>query len=238
MTTIDITRGIIGRRRKITRDEMATIILALIDDIAAASTIAYIDDKRSRAQLADEWARMCHSDTCISVWGPVAGKPGYIRYDAPGSMVPHQHSDLCFVPHNVSTSTLAYMRRHAGLVLQVRDTRLASDLAREQVEAQVQQDRQTEWLRRLERVVEADGKWTRILADGTLELRDMDEGLPSGIGQKKRYQFRCTNGELQRRVMPPENIGDTWADIGAPVWEPSDPPRFGPVRDYYEACAL
>lgn len=71
-------------------------------------------------------------------------------------------------------------------------------------------------------------EWTRLLADGTLELRDPNSGLGADPDTKPRHQYRVEHWLLLRRVLPP-------ADGTAPWWEPVlDLPRRGPILEYWQ----
>lgn len=69
----------------------------------------------------------------------------------------------------------------------------------------------------------------RVLADGTLELRDPNDNA------RHRYQYRLVGGEPRRRVLPEEGDYDPSAE-----WEPLDlralaaaAHGYHPVVDYF-----
>lgn len=243
MTILDITRRLIGRRHTISRDEMAAIIIA-IGLPPEASTIADIGNDelyvggqwvRDPAQwpeaVANAWARICAGITCVSV---IAGT---IRHDEPGSLHPMQVADVTFAPE--SLRDYAYMRKHSRRLLIVRDVPLTSDLDRESAAAAALAAQGADKWARLRRSLATDGVWVRVLDDGVLEIRDSNDGQDPDPLRKIRYQYRVSEGGmLQHRALPPESIGDVWRDTGSPDWEDREPPRHGPVWDYYEAVAL
>lgn len=53
-----------------------------------------------------------------------------------------------------------------------------------------------------------------------LELRDPNDGQDPDPATKQRHQYVRSGGIVWRRVLPPESVGDEWADTGAPRWEP------------------
>jgi hypothetical protein len=79
-------------------------------------------------------------------------------------------------------------------------------------------------------------RFNRIVTVGTvfvLETRDpnSDQGGPS---DKPRHQYLMAGGQLWYRRLPPEAIGDAWADTGEPAWELREIPASGLVRTYAE----
>jgi len=126
-TTLDVVRRIVGRRLKITQDEMAAILIGLVDAGIVNLCNDYVrhtcgDDVRAASSA---WVTACRSITCISV-DSRGLRDGQVRYDEPGSMHPLQHSEIIFAPDGIpdanpgSGSTLKYLRRHADRVLIVR----------------------------------------------------------------------------------------------------------------------
>ena len=126
-TTLDVARRIVGRRLKITQDEMAAILIGLVDAGIVNLCNDYVrhtcgDDVRAASSA---WVTACRSITCISV-DSRGLRDGQVRYDEPGSMHPLQHSEIIFAPDGIpdanpgSGSTLKYLRRHADRVLIVR----------------------------------------------------------------------------------------------------------------------
>lgn len=134
MTTLEVVRDVVGRRRRITREEMVDLLLAL-DLSPEASTITGrmhgsgalhvggetlpADATRSEEQqaVARAWAKMCRGITTVSVMAYSDGQLG-ARYDEPGSMHPMQMAQLTFAPAGLDTE---YLRRHARRVLVVTD---------------------------------------------------------------------------------------------------------------------
>lgn len=112
MTAIEIVRQHVGRRPRITREEMTAILFSLPTDLVAASTIVgraqdgetyYIDRQwvapmEARAATAHAWAAACRRINCISVMrgsyypnsdvevAPVDGL--IVRYDLAGDDAP------------------------------------------------------------------------------------------------------------------------------------------------------
>lgn len=153
MTAIEIVRQHVGRRPRITREEMTAILFSLPTDLVAASTIVgraqdgetyYIDRQwvapmEARAATAHAWAAACRRINCISVMrgsyypnsdvevAPVDGL--IVRYDSPGTMHPLHHAEILFVPATAAArrETIDYLRRHAGRVLIVREDNEAED---------------------------------------------------------------------------------------------------------------
>ena len=137
---IATVRAIVGRRRRITRDEMAAILAAWEPDgLVAASTIGgrmtdgtlYLPGRpvqiptTTRAEteaIARAWAETCREIVCVSVYDRDTGgtgSPAVVRYDEPGSMAPGQYAHVAFVPQSAGAETVAYMGRHAARVLVV-----------------------------------------------------------------------------------------------------------------------
>jgi len=109
----------------------------------------------------------------------------------------------------------------------------------EQIEAEALPSPPPAWIARLRsQHPEIDGEWARVLDDGTLELRDPNDGQDADVERKRRHQYRVEDGYLIRRTLPPASLGDAWEDIGVPEWEPIDPPPVGVIRDYWETLAL
>jgi hypothetical protein len=88
------------------------------------------------------------------------------------------------------------------------------------------------WIGRMRRDPRVDGIWTRILDDGTLEMRDPNDGQSSDPAEKCRHQYRLDDGYVSKRRLPPEIVGDAWQDIGVPDWEDCSP--GGLVREIME----
>lgn len=243
MTTLDTVRRLVGLRYKITRDEMAAILSAL-----AAGGLdlrnGYVRDTDDPATAPYTWARACRSITCISVDARrTLRDDNCVRYDEPGSMHPMHRAEILFAPETLARyeyDQIGQLRRHAVRVLVVRDTPLTYDLERGRAAEQALAAQGAARWATVRHAVRADGTWVRVLDDGTLEMRDPNDGHSPDPRDKVRYQYRydVERGEFLRRMLPPESVGDAWTDIGVPAWEWHDPPEFGPVWDYFEAVAL
>ncbi len=125
-TTMDVVRRIVGRRSKISKDEMGAILMALKEEGLDLRN-DYVHDTMGDALAASiAWVKACKGITCISVSLSNYLRDGQVRYDEPGSMHPMQHAELTFAPAGMpdaepgSGSTLSYLRRHADRVLVVR----------------------------------------------------------------------------------------------------------------------
>ena len=239
MTAIDTVRRLVGRRHKITAEEMIEILLALDLD-PALSTITgrgqdgalYVGDRwvadpaDEQAAVARAWARMCDGICCISVVR-MDDSLG-VRYDSPGSMHPGQQAEILFAPAELTGyeyDQIGQLRRHARRVLVVSPLPPEPEPPRK-VPAWIAALRRREW---------CDGTWTRVHDDGMLELRDPNSGQSSNPADKPRHQYRLADGYFVSRCLPPESVGDAWEDIGEPEWEYRDPPRSGPIADWLDA---
>jgi len=252
-TTLDTVRRLIGQRKKITRDEMVDILLALDMDIVAQSTITgrfadgtllvggqtvravrsgdasmppsarSIDTaataEAERRATARAWERMCDDICCISVFPPSPGYAGCIRYDETGRMAPTQHATLMFVHERLGDyeyDQIGQMRRRAERVLIVRGEPTVDAPPTPTV---------APWVTRMRKDSRIDGTWIRLHDDGTLEMRDPNDGQSSDPRRTHRYQYRIEqDGHLVvARRLPPETVGDAYLDTGVPEWEPRDP---------------
>ncbi len=130
-TTQTIVRQHVGRRSRITRDEMRAILQALTDaglDLRSSYVHGTIDRHASSdtqppqsAGAAETWAKSCRDLTCISVDSRGRLRDGYVRYDQPGTMHPMQQAELTFAPMTIyPPATLDYLRDRADRVLLVR----------------------------------------------------------------------------------------------------------------------
>lgn len=125
-TTLDVARRIVGRKSKITKDEMGAILMGLVEARLVNLCNGYVRDTFRDDILAASiaWVKACHGICCISV-DSRGLRDGQVRYDEPGSMHPLQHSEITFAPEGMSEytpgSTYAYLRRHADRVLIVRE---------------------------------------------------------------------------------------------------------------------
>ena len=142
-TTLDVVRRMVGRKSKITKDEMGAILVGLVETGIVNLCNGYVRDTCGDDVLAASvaWTKACHDITCISV-DSRGLRDGQVRYDQPGSMHPIQHSELTFAPDGMpdaepgSGSTVAYLRQHADRVLIVRqDREHSAAIERERVEA-------------------------------------------------------------------------------------------------------
>lgn len=130
MTTLDTVRRLIGRRSKISRQQMADILSALQADGLdlrngyMRGTVVYDGPDGDTGTATDQqhhgaaraWANACAGITCISV-------DGYVRYDEPGSMT-YDRRELIFAPAHLATleyDQVGQLRRRADRVLVVRD---------------------------------------------------------------------------------------------------------------------
>jgi len=79
----------------------------------------------------------------------------------------------------------------------------------------------------------------RIEAADVLELRDPNDGQGGGPADKCRHQYVLGGGQLWRRRLPPETVGDEWRDVPGPVrWERMEQrPPAGSVIDVYALAA-
>ena len=178
MTTLDTVRRIVGRRRKISRREMADILTALAaDGVCLANgyvrgTVTYDGPHDTGRPVVDAdgwpvvnvpraaraWANMCCGIRCISV-DHSGLRDGQVRYDAPGSMHPQQHAEILFAPAELARhedDQIGQLRRHADRVLVVRDDPPLPDpepAIAKTVPA---------WIGRLRRYRHIDGTWTDL----------------------------------------------------------------------------
>ena len=141
-TTLDVVRRVVGRKSKITKDEMGAILMGLVEARLVNLCNSYVlhtcGDDILAASIA--WSKACRRITCISV-DSHGLRDGQVRYDEPGSMHPLQHSEITFAPDGMpdaepgSGSTLAYLRQHADRVLVVRQEREHSAVVAQAEEA-------------------------------------------------------------------------------------------------------
>lgn len=219
---IEIVRSLVGRRSRISRQEMADILAAM-----EAAGIAMANDCLYDTTLA-AWADRCTGIECISVLASGTTPHGMVRYDQPGSMAPMHHAVVMFAAADIDPSTKDYLRRHTRRLLRVSGPPLRAEP--EPAPAAI-----PGWIALARRADGVDGVWTRVLDDGTIELRDPNSGQGSDPRRKPRVQYRITDAGCERRHLPAECVGDVWEDIGVPEWEACDPPRSGPVWDWIEA---
>lgn len=240
---IDTVRSVVGRRTRITRPEMRTIIAALPIDIVEQSTIGghdangllFVGGRRldpfddERAAMAKAWEHMCHGIICISAFDAEDDYPGGVRYDEPGSMHPQQRASVTFAPESLGDMT--YIRAHCERLLIVLGESDHAELPTANVPG---------WVAQLRRAPRVDGVWVRVLDNGTLEMRDPNDGQNQDPKYKARHQYSVdSDGCLVARTLPPESVGDEWVDIGTPEWEPRQtPPRDDLLLGYWEARVL
>lgn len=133
--TIEIVRRIVGRRHKISAEDMIAILDALHREVGLDLRNSYVastldlsspyDQESGHAQsptAACAWARMCRDITCISVDARGGLRDGYVRYDQPGSMNPMQRAEILFAPSALEGreyDQIDQLRRHADRVLVV-----------------------------------------------------------------------------------------------------------------------
>lgn len=234
---IGTVRRHIGRRHKISRYEMADILLDLDIDLVENSTITgrttdgslYIggavvkgDRESERRATACAWANMCHGITTVSVCYHGTEHGHGVRYDQPGSMHPMHHCPLMFVPKELADheyDQIGQLRRKADRLLVVSGAELR-DPPVPPAPVQV-----PSWILRLRRHSRVDGTWARIHDDGVLEMRDPNDAQSSDPADKPRHQYRVTaEGDIVKRRLPPESAGDAWKDIGVPEWEYAQTP--------------
>lgn len=150
-TTLDVVRRIVGRKSKITKDEMGAILMVLVEERLVNLCNGYVRDTCGNDILAASiaWCKACHGISCISV-DSRGLRDGQVRYDQPGSMHPMQHSEITFAPDGMrdaepgSGSTLRYLRQHADRVLVVRqDREPAGEVARQAAMKAVEEARST-----------------------------------------------------------------------------------------------
>lgn len=142
--TIAAVRAVVGRRSKISRQEMA----AILDRLAAGGlelnngwapriqgelprSVGSLmrTDADLPATHAEAWAGACRGITCISVFDAddasvaqnASSNGGSIRYDQPGSMHPQLYAPAMFAPEELWEQSGDYLRRHAKRVLFVQE---------------------------------------------------------------------------------------------------------------------
>jgi hypothetical protein len=242
MDILGIVRARIGRRIKISRQEMADILADLTAagvnlcndcmmgtvqwDYAAGGAGIPVGQSPTAPLI---WANACRRTTCISVMPPDGGAPTYhgqVRYDEPGSMHPMHRADVIFAPADLEGydyDQIGQLRRKARRVLVVRDDPPLVDPAAE-AEARAAAEREQVALRRRVQALRSalaeclNPPWTQILDDGTLEMRDHNSGQGSDPRTKPRFQYRYHGGVMQRRHLPPETVGDQWIDSDEHEW--------------------
>jgi hypothetical protein len=161
---------------------------------------------------------------CVSVFNSPDG--AHLRYDEPGTMHPMQRW-VMFAPAQLAGykyDQIGQLRRRSVRVIVVRDDpRLADPTPPSPPPG---------WIERMRHHRRIDGVWSRILDDGTLEMRDPNDGQSSDPAHKSRYQYRAEEDGYAKRHLPPESVGDAWQDIGVPEWERCEP--GGLVRELLE----
>lgn len=123
--TLDVVRRVVGRKRKITKDEMGAILMGLVEARLVNLCNGYVrhtcGDDILAASIA--WVKACHDIYCISV-DSRGLRDGQVRYDQPGSMHPMQHAEITFAPEGMTEdtpgSTYSYLRDHCDRLLIVR----------------------------------------------------------------------------------------------------------------------
>jgi hypothetical protein len=123
--TLEVVRRIVGRKSKITKDEMGAILMGL-KEIGLDLRNSYVHDTMDDALRASiAWVKACKGITCISASLSGYLRDGMVRYDQPGSMNPMQHAEVTFMPQSLAERTdhdpVSYMRRHCDRLLIVRD---------------------------------------------------------------------------------------------------------------------
>ncbi|MGH8519852.1 MAG: hypothetical protein ACREU9_00100 [Gammaproteobacteria bacterium] len=229
---IDIVRQHAGRRYKISRHKMAEILESLHREGLDLNLEIFVEDP-SGAIRARKWANACTGINCISVCDYGAEHGFGMRYDDPGSMHPLHHAVIMFVPAELGGyeyDQIGQMRRRADRVLVVSGEDLSDPPAPVKIAS---------WIVRMRKHSRIDGTWARILDDGILEMRDVNDGQSSDPGGKCRHQYRVNDGYIEKRWLPPESVGDAWRDTGIPEWEPArTPPDDDLIYAWWEAQAL
>lgn len=250
MTDIATTvRRLVGRRHKITRQQMADIIVSL--DIPAdmhtitgrfADGTLYVGGKAVDVEdepraIASTWANMCCGIVTVSVLREPDGAS--MRYDDPGAMHPMQRAALLFAPASLrhyDYDQIGQLRRRAERVLIVSDDpELPMPTTRRERESAAKEAAAREArLTFLRRAVRGDGEWVSVLEDGALQMRDPNNNA------RRRFQFRLDgSGEPQRRLLPAE--ADRWLDSDDHEWAPYDIPSHiwhddgNPIGRYFRA---
>lgn len=125
MTThaiIDTVRRAVGRRHRITRDEMRNILIALqMQGVVNLADGCWGGARptKSVAENAAAWVDMCQGITVISVLPATGRYPGEVRFDEPGSMDPTLYAALMFAPSSLCArrSSLDNLRNHSKRLL-------------------------------------------------------------------------------------------------------------------------
>lgn len=252
-----VVRERVGRRSRISRQEAADLLVALavagLDlrndcvhdtwdyeaDPGGYLTPVAVQSPGQIARAARVWANAIQDITVISILPRGCTHHGQVRYDEPGRMAPLQHAMLALMSASQvgrEHDPIGYMRRHADRVLIVADEPPLPDPIVTPEPTGVPQ-----WITQLRRLDRVDGTWVQVHDDGTLEMRDPNSGQSREPADKPRYQYRVdpADGEILKRCLPPERVGDAWADIGVPEWEPSQtPPRDDLMYRWWEAQVL
>lgn len=137
---LNIIENTIGKRRKIARHEMATILTTWSRQHPGALANTYVkgtwpdaaqdlphnagDDawQSMWATVPNDyhvtagrvWANMVRDTTIICAGEPGTLRDGGVRFDQPGSMAPGQMADVIFIGHNCAAraETVDYLREH------------------------------------------------------------------------------------------------------------------------------
>lgn len=246
---LDTVRRLVGRRNKVSRQEMAdiieafglpaechTITMRFADGTLCVGDQAVDAEDEGRA-IAIAWANMCRGITTVSVLCLTGG--AIMRYDEPGSMHPRQSAALLFVPAALGGydyDQIGQLRRRAERVLIVSDDpELPMPTTRRERESAAKEAAAREArLTFLRRAVRGDGEWVSVLEDGALQMRDPNDNA------QRRFQFRLDgSGEPQRRLLPAE--ADRWLDSDDHEWAPYDIPAHiwhdagNPIGRYFRA---
>lgn len=130
-TVARVVTTMIGRRRKITREEMAGILGRL----AAEGLDLANDCVEPGLDGPEGWAKRCRDICTVSVLADGATPHGQVRYDDPGSMHPQHHAAVLFAPSGLERGDhdqLGYLRRHADRVLIVQDDPVSAPSAEDE----------------------------------------------------------------------------------------------------------
>jgi hypothetical protein len=171
------------------------------------------------------WAERAASGIEFVSLGDARGYiPRPVQYDTSGSMHPMQQAALTFGPAGADDAD--NVRNHTRLLLQVRPAN-ADEAFADPISSVARSLRAC-----APKIV--DGVYCRILDDGTLEMRDPNDGQSSDPRDKVRYQYTIdSDGCLMARHLPPESVGSAWSDIGIPEWERVKTPPSSDILYWY-----
>lgn len=241
MDILASTSHLVGRRSKISRQDMMDIMSALameglcLGNPYVSGTVVYSDhdgdtghptDEQDVPRAARTWANLCDGITCISVGSGL--RDGAVRYDEPGRMHPLQKAELMFVPETLGDyeyDQIGQMRRHARRVLVVRADPPLTESVAEPIErklAQWQRDRNTCDERHLS-VTDSRHAYRLglcVLSQLLLLRAEIDRaGSPyAGMGHRLAHMIHLAIGEAQDRLRR-ETGDETIAVPGIPAYD-------------------